>query len=119
MSESDAAEFYAHQRQALASDSSITEKRMFGTTALCVNGKVAMFPWRENLVLKLPAERVDEMVGAGKGVLFDPGHGRTSKTWVALYPASSDLWQQLAVEALDFVGPAADESAKPPANLDG
>jgi hypothetical protein len=40
--DSDAGRFYQSQRAALLGDASITEKKMFGTTALCVGGKVFM-----------------------------------------------------------------------------
>jgi hypothetical protein len=33
--------------------------------------------------VKLPRERVDELVEAGAGHRFDPGHGRLMKEWVA------------------------------------
>ncbi len=54
--------FYDSQRSKLLPEKSVTEKTMFGTTALCIGGKVFMFPWRETLVLKLPAESVERLV---------------------------------------------------------
>jgi hypothetical protein len=65
---SDAAVFYTDQRTALLSDPSITERKMFGTTAL-----------------------------------FDPGHGRTSKTWASVFVSARDRWPQLAQEARAFL----------------
>jgi hypothetical protein len=102
--ESAAAAFYRQQRAALREDAAISEKRMFGTTALCVAGKVFLFPWKDMLVLKLPAPRVDDLVARGDATLFDPGHGRTSKTWVAVSAAAGDSWPQLALDARAFVG---------------
>jgi TfoX/Sxy family transcriptional regulator of competence genes len=101
--DSDAAVFYNDQRAALLTDPSITEKKMFGTTALFVGGKVFMFPWKDTLVVKIPAARVDELIASGHAELFDPGHGRTSKTWAAAFPSASDRWAQLAQEARAFV----------------
>jgi TfoX/Sxy family transcriptional regulator of competence genes len=95
--------FYGGQRSALLEDPNITERKIFGTTALCTGGKVFMFPWKDTLVLKLPADVVEELVASGKGELFDPGHGRTSKTWAAIYSVASDRWSQLAVTAREFV----------------
>ena len=105
MSENDreATRFYDSQRERLLGDPSISEKKMFGTTAMCVDGKVFMFAWKDVLVLKIPADRVEALVAAGDGELFDPGHGRTSKTWVALYPTAGGQWERLADEARAFV----------------
>jgi TfoX/Sxy family transcriptional regulator of competence genes len=96
--------FYQSQRAALLGDGSITEKKMFGTTALCVAGKVFMFPWRDTLVLKIPEPQVDELIAAAHAERFDPGHGRTSATWVAIFASASDRWPCLAREARAFAG---------------
>lgn len=101
--DSDAARFCERQRQTLLSDPSITEKKMFGTTALCAGGKVFMFPWKDTLVVKLPASQVDALIAAGHAELFDPGHGRTSKTWAAVFASASNRWPRLAQEAQAFV----------------
>jgi TfoX/Sxy family transcriptional regulator of competence genes len=99
-----AASFYAEHRMALLGDPSVTEKKMFGTTALCVGGKVFVFPWRDALVVKIPAAQVQELVTAGAAELFDPGHGRVSKTWAAVHASASHRWPELALAARAFVG---------------
>jgi hypothetical protein len=48
--------FYA-QHSALLGNPSVTEKKMFGATALCTGGKVLLFPWRDALVVRVPAAR--------------------------------------------------------------
>ncbi|HEY3208278.1 MAG TPA: TfoX/Sxy family protein [Actinomycetota bacterium] len=102
-SPSDVQRFFELQRTKLLREKDITEKRMFGTTALCVHGKVFMFPWKENLVLKLPEERVSRLLASQNGEHFDPGHGRTSRTWVAVLPKAKRQWSQLATAARQFV----------------
>ena len=37
----------------------------------------------DRLVVKLPRSRVDELVAAGEGDRFDPGHGRIQKEWLS------------------------------------
>ena len=101
---SDAGRFYQAQRAALLGDPSITGKKMSGTTALCAGGKVFMFPWRGTLVVTIPAPRVDELIAAGHAERFDPGHGRTSATWAAVFASASDRWPRLAQEARVFAG---------------
>jgi hypothetical protein len=102
-SSADVQKFFGLQRANLLREKAITEKRMFGTTALCVKRKVFMFPWKENLVLKLPEERVNKLLASQNGELFDPGHVRTSKTWVAVFPSARRQWPQLVTAARDFV----------------
>ena len=76
----------------------------FGSTGLKVDGKLfTLMSSRGQFVAKLPRDRVDELVRLGKGRLFDPGHGRFMKEWLALDgPPSS--WVALAREAYRFVG---------------
>lgn len=100
---SDARAFYEKRKVDLLRQSAVSEKKMFGTTALCVGGKVFVFPWKENLVFKLPEERVQEIVASKRGEYFDPGHGRTSKTWVAVFPTAKRQWHDLAEDARAFV----------------
>ena len=101
--ESAAERFYQSQRTALLGDASITQKKMFGTTALCVGGKVFMFPWRDTLVVKIPVPLVEELIAAGHAQLFDPGHGRTSATWAAVSTSASEQWPRLTEQARAFV----------------
>jgi hypothetical protein len=56
----------------------------------------------EQLVLKLPRSRVDELVGAGHGARFDANKGTPMKEWFALAPDSALPWLALASEALAF-----------------
>lgn len=56
------------------------------------------------LVIKLPRERVAELVEEGTGDPFAP-NGRVFREWVSLPRPDRALWQQLLAEALDFAGP--------------
>ena len=55
-------------------------------------------------VVKLPRRRVDELIAAGDGERYDPGHGRLMKEWLEVRPGSSLEWASLAREAKAFVG---------------
>jgi hypothetical protein len=74
----------------------------FGSLGLKVNGKLFAMPVRGTLVLKLPRARVDELVAAGEGEHFDPGHGRAMKEWVVLDARRADR-VDLAHAAYHFV----------------
>jgi hypothetical protein len=63
--------FYEARRAELLDEKDVTEKKMFGTTALCTHDKVFMFPWKETLVLKLPEETVNKLLTSKSGELFD------------------------------------------------
>ena len=58
--------------------------------------------------MKLPAQRVDALVGAGDGARFDANKGTPMKEWFSLDPESELPWLPLAREALDFARAAAD-----------
>lgn len=88
--------------EAFAKNRHVTAGKMMASYGLRVNAKIfAMFP-RGRFVVKLPRVRVDELVSAGKGERFDPGHGRLMKEWIVV-PAGKANWLELAREAYDFV----------------
>jgi hypothetical protein len=87
-------------------------RHRFGSNALKVNGKIFTMMSQGTLVVKLPRGRVDELVAAGSGHRFDPGHGRLMKEWLAV-SAPTRLWIALVREAHDFVaGGATRDRAK-------
>ena len=77
---------------------------MFGAGGLATGGKYFAMLYKDRLVLKLPRERVDELVSAGEGEHFDPGHGRKMKEWISLAEDSSVDWMKLTRESHAFVG---------------
>lgn len=78
-------------------------QRAFGATSLKTNGKIFAMLVNDRLVVKLDRRRVDELVEAGKGQRFDPGHGRLQKEWLDVDSASPDVWLDLATESEAFV----------------
>jgi hypothetical protein len=76
----------------------------FGSTGLKVNGKLFAFvSSKGQFVVKVPKERVDELIRAGQAEQFDSGHGRLMKEWAAIRSVRVD-WVALAKEAHLFVG---------------
>ena len=88
----------------LAEDDAIEQTRMMGSDGLKTGGKFFAMVSRGELVVKLPRERVDELVEAGAGHRFDPGHGRLMKEWLALRPADEEACAAYVSEARRFVG---------------
>ena len=78
-------------------------QRAFGSTSLKTNGKIFAMLVKDRLVVKLDRRRVDELVEAGQGRRFDPGHGRLQKEWLDTDSESPDVWLDLATESEAFV----------------
>lgn len=74
----------------------------FGRGAVRFQNKIFVMLVRGRLVLKLPADRVSELVEAGEGVHFDANKGTPMKEWLSLDPGSGLEWLPLAREALEF-----------------
>jgi hypothetical protein len=55
-----------------------------------------------DLLVKLPATRVDELIAADRARAFAPA-GRRFREWAAITPARSRTWAGLLDEALAFV----------------
>ena len=54
-----------------------------------------------SLVVKLPRERVTELVERGDGEPFAPA-GKVFREWVAIPTVDRELWRTLLAEAVDF-----------------
>lgn len=73
---------------------------------LRVGKKIFAMLVRGDLVVKLPRERVDALVAAGRGHAFDPRRdGRLMKEWL-VFQGDDPSWVELAREAYAFVGGA-------------
>jgi hypothetical protein len=74
----------------------------FGRSAVRWEGRIFVMLVRGRLVLKLPAQRVDDLVERGEGDRFDANKGVPMREWLSLDAASSEPWLPLAQEALAF-----------------
>jgi len=69
--------------------------RLAGRFLACFDDKAAC------LVVKLPRERVTELVENGHGEPFAPA-GKVFREWVLIPTVDRELWQTLLGEAVDF-----------------
>ena len=58
--------------------------RRFGSEAIRVGGSIVAMLVQGRVVLKLPRERVEALVGTGDGTPFANGSGPPMREWVAL-----------------------------------
>ena len=53
-------------------------------------------------VVKLPKERVQELISSEKGLPYDPGNGKIMKEWVEIPLEYYDDWIDITAEAMEF-----------------
>jgi hypothetical protein len=75
----------------------VTRGTMFGCTGLRTGRKFFAVWWEEQLVVKLPAGRRDELAAAGQAEPFEPMPGRAMNGWVLVRPDAD--WPGLVSEA--------------------
>ena len=77
---------------------------MSSARTLTVDGSIFAMLTRGELVVKLPAVRVTELVANGNGMPFTAGKDRPMREWVVVKGEDRQEWLELAREALRFVG---------------
>ena len=80
------ARFERASSRLLAEDAALEQGRMLRSVGLKAGGRFFAFARGGELVVKLRADRVRDLVASGAGRPFESGR-RTMKEWVALSPA--------------------------------
>jgi hypothetical protein len=88
----------------LANDPALERGRMMTATGLKTGGRFFAMVVRGELVVKLPAARVDELEASGTGRRFEPGKGRRMREWIGLRPVDEASCVAYMAEARGFVG---------------
>jgi hypothetical protein len=78
-------------------------QRAFGATSLKTAGKIFAMLVQERLVVKLPANRVDELVASSVGDHFDAGKGKVMREWLMVRGDDPGEWHSLTTESEAFV----------------
>jgi TfoX/Sxy family transcriptional regulator of competence genes len=86
----------------LAEDPELTPGRMFSAEGLKTAGRFFAMVSKGDLVVKLPEDRVDELVAAEGGAPFEVG-ARRMREWIRLRPESAEACASYVTEARDFV----------------
>ena len=78
--------------------------KMFG--ALCMktpNGKSAAMFWKDNIVVKLSGDNLQEALSLSGTKLFEPMEGKPIKEWVQIPFAEKDEWKKFALISVESV----------------
>jgi len=63
-----------------------------GSQGLKLGNKMFVMFYKSQLIVKLPPERIAELVTAGDGMPFDPGTGKPMKDRVLIQEERKNLW---------------------------
>lgn len=77
--------------------------RMLHSPGLKTGGKFFAFAAKGELIVKLPAARVNELIANGEGQPCSPGNGRPMREWVCLVPDDEAACAAYLLEARTFV----------------
>lgn len=81
----------------------ITQNKRNGFgSGLRANGKVFAMLSKDELVVKLPPERVSELIALKEGKPYIHGGGKIMRDWLAIESGSEEKWFAFAKEAMDF-----------------
>lgn len=97
-------QFFWKLAEPLLASEEVTKGTMMGFPCLRVNG--AFFASADHrtgdLIVKLPASHVQELIDVGIGQPFAPA-GRRFREWVLISDRNAERWQQLMLQAQSFV----------------
>jgi hypothetical protein len=95
--------FDAVTEHLVATDERVHVGKIFHSEGLKTSEKYFAFTRREELVVKLPQERVAQLIAEGTGWPFDAGKGRPMREWVVLRPQELESCTSHVTEALEFM----------------
>lgn len=77
--------------------------QMLRSAGLKTAGRFYAFVAGDDLVVKLPAARVTELIATGVGRPCEPRQGRPMRQWVRLTPAGESACTAYLMEAREFI----------------
>ena len=80
----------------------LRESTMFGFRCIRLRNQFVAMPALDRLWVKLPAERVNQLIDSGVGEECAP-NGRRFREWVKVVEANESLWLGLLQESMEFV----------------
>lgn len=88
----------------LLADGSLDEGTIMGGPCVRAKGEFVGMPHHkgDGIVVKLPRDRVDELIAGGEGQSFAPA-GKVFREWVLIESHDEDRWRELVQESIGFV----------------
>lgn len=104
MTTGDPTQFFWSVAAPLLATANVTKSTMMGFPCLRVNGQFFASADHKtgDLIVKLPADQVEEMIDIGLGHPFAPA-GRRFREWVLIADRDADRWAELMLKAQAFV----------------
>jgi len=97
-------ELYSKLVEILLSHPEVSQSKKSGFgSGLRVNGKIFAMLSKGKLVVRLPDQRMNEIIASGNGEPYTQGQNRPTKEWLIVESTSEDDWIPLAMEAMEFV----------------
>lgn len=96
--------FWDVARELMNNDDRLVQGTIMSSQCLRVGKEFCAMPHhkQQGIVVKLPRERVSEIIEAGEGEPFAPA-GKVFKEWLAVLELDETRWRELLVESIDFV----------------
>ena len=70
--------------------------------ALKIKRKMFVILNQNDITVKLPKNRVAELLASGEGLPYDPGNGKIMKEWVTIPLKTSKKWMAFVKEGMKF-----------------
>ena len=90
---------YTDVKAHFADDPEVEVLKGRGAQGIKRGGKLFVMFMKGDLIVKLPEQRVNEIIDIGDGEPFDPGTGKPMKNRVLIPAKKSDKWIKYSTEA--------------------
>ena len=95
-------DIYEEIKDHFSSDRDVTVLRGRGAQGIKLGKKLIVMFMKGDLIVKLPEERVSEIIASGDGEPYDPGTGKPMKNWVLITETRRELWIKYSEEAKQY-----------------
>ena len=93
------ADVYTEIKGHFASDPDVEVLSGRGAQGIKIGGKLFVMFLKGDLLVKLPEQKVKEIIELGNGEAYDPGTGKPMKNRVLIRARNKNLWIKYSIEA--------------------
>ena len=95
-------DIYEELKTHFSKDRDVTVLSGRGAQGIKQGKKLIVMFMKGEIIVKLPANRVSEIITSGEGEAYDPGTGKPMKNWVLIPETRKDLWIKYCEEAKNY-----------------